>query len=269
MVRVWRITVGMGVVLLLLSLTIGVAGADDQEPLPGFQLPTARGQIYLAERWHAPGQIYRVNGTTEVPIFTRPVQKDLTSFSFGKLPRGVKYTPGAYSLVFCNGTQEKSVWRAMTPTTELMLLTARDGIKEVNLGPGEVLYFSHARGSAADGRIMKVAGGLTTLYTNVTLLNVDGFWAGNFAFDPAGKLYVSSGNKMGAKIYRYPTDGTTPEVVFKEKGAIMGFWFLDDQTFLYTNGTNQVLKGHLGGTNADGVAYESPNKRRFVDVVVR
>lgn len=268
MVRVWRITVGMGVVLLLLSLTMGVAGADDQEPLPGFQLLTARGQIYLAERWHRPGQIYRVSGRTEVPIFTRPVDQDLTSFSFGKLPRGLRYTPGAYSLVFCNSVE--GVWRAMTPTTELLVLPVRDDyVREVNLGPGEVLYFSHARGSAADGRIMKVAGGLTTLYTNVTLLNVDGFWAGHFAFDPSGKLYVSSGNTTRAKIYRYPTDGTTPEVVFREKGPIMGFWFLDDQTFLYTNGTHRVLKGHLGGTNADGVAYQSPNKRRFVDVVVR
>jgi len=259
------------VVVILCAAAMGLAQPATNAqvvPVPGLQLPTQPGVMYLATRNVSPGVVLCVTPGGVMPVFTRPAN-NLTSFAFGRIPKGLQAEAGMMSLVFCNGISQKSIWRAVSPINEALLLTVRDYVREVAFGPRGGLYFSHSTGAAADGRIMGLTGGPPALYTKIELAKIDGFWAGNFAFAPGDRLFVSNGNVEGAKIWKYTPGGVPdPTVVFKDTGSILGFWFLNNENFLYTNGSSKVLKGHIGGSGPDGVAYEN-EKYKFCDVVVR
>lgn len=269
--RVSVALLGMTVVLLACA-ALGVAQPNPNAapvPVPGLQLPKQAGQMYLATRDVNPGVVLHVSAAGEAPVFTRPAS-NLTSLTFGRTPKGVQAEAGVMSLIFCNAISQKSIWRATSPATEAMLTGAREYIREVAFGPGGGLYYSHSSGAAADGQIMVLAGAAPTLYTKIEIAKIGGFWAGNFAFDPDGKLYVSNGNMGGARIWAYPPGGApAPSVVFKTTGSILGFWFTDATNFLYTDGSARVFKGHIGGSGPDGAAYESRAQHRFCDVVIR
>lgn len=256
--------------LIVLSVLCGAgAYADDPVPLPGLKMPETSGKMFLAALNARPGVVLFQDATGEHTVFTRPANH-LTSFDFGRVPRGLLSKPGIMSLVLCNGISQKQIWRAVSPLTEALLTGALHYIREVAFGPDEALYYSHSSGAAANGRIMRLAGGPPLGYTTIEIAKIGGFWAGNFAFDPAGHLYVSNGNVADAKIWRYPLGGADPVVVFKGmKASILGFCFTDATHFLYTDGTRDVLKGHIGGAGPDGVAYTTPLKYEFCDVVIR
>jgi hypothetical protein len=263
-----RIAVVTGLIVVSLLCLAG-AYADDPVPLPGLKMPETSGKMFLAALNSSPGVVLFQDATGEHTVFTRPAQ-NLTSFTFGQVPGGLQAKPGVMSLVFCNGISQKQIWRATSPLAEALLTGALNYIREVAFGPGGALYYSHSSGAGADGRILRLAGGPPMGYTSIEIAKVGGFWAGNFAFDPAGNLYVSNGNVEQAKIWRYPLGGAPPTMVFEgKKGSILGFCFTDATHFLYTDGSIDVLKGHIGGAGPDGVAYTTPLKYKFCDVVIR
>jgi len=86
-------------------------------------------------------------------------------------------------------------------------------IRDLAWGPGTVvgnvsypdLYFSEATGAGGNGKIYRLTNRGAELYYEVRLEDVDGFWAGHFTF--AGDiLYLSSGNRVPASIYRVQGD---------------------------------------------------------------
>ena len=72
------------------------------------------------------------------------------------------------------------------------------------------LRFSEACGAYGDGKIYRIEDdGTVSLFFEVPLEEVGGFWAGDFAFNPFNSLvlYLSSGNKVPAHIYRVSESG--------------------------------------------------------------
>jgi glucose/arabinose dehydrogenase len=70
-----------------------------------------------------------------------------------------------------------------------------------------VLYFSEATGAGADGKIYRIEDDAPVLYRTIALSDVGGSWAGDFAFGEDGTLYLSSGNRVPASIYKVDEGG--------------------------------------------------------------
>jgi hypothetical protein len=106
------------------------------------------------------------------------------------------------------------------------------------------------------------------LYYTVRLAQMGGFWAGNFAFSPAGRLFISSGNHMGAKIWGCPLGPAAPLPMYSDRGPILGFCITDAAatTFIFTNGTPKLQRGVFGGP-PPVVMFVSPKQNNYCDVL--
>jgi hypothetical protein len=133
-------------------------------------------------------------------------------------------------------------------------------VRDLVLDDRDNVYFSEASGAGGDGKIYRVVpiGGANPdraeLICTVPLGDVGGFWAGDFAFGrlPLGgldtdMLYLSSGNKVPASIYRMTRKAGAwgkPEVIFGVETSIQGlvmtgprdaYFVSDNQVFQLTN----------------------------------
>ncbi len=174
----------------------------------------------------------------EVRVYTRGAGP-LASFSFH---------PGAPKLYFASG-EGNTVWRAdyingtwyeefpAYPHSELVRC-----VRFVHDEPGQHpedpseewhLFFSVAWGTGEDGIIYRIAGRSVETYYRVDLDDVDGYWGGWFGFSPGGTLYLSSGNRTPAGLYRVSESGV--ERVYQAAGSIAGFAFLTEDTLLYAD----------------------------------
>jgi hypothetical protein len=262
-------------VVVVSALAALLAGAACAAPavmvspnLPGINLPElAAGTIYLATLNINPGVVLKVDGATETLVYTRPMN-NLTSFTISKLlePELAKKFPVLLTIYYANGLNEKRIYRI----ADNLVYTHKTYVREVAIGPDKALYFSESQGASGDGTIYRLDATLTTatVYYQVHIADIGGTWAGNFAFGKDGKLYVANGNTPGAAIWECPVAGGTPTSVYKDKGAILGFCFTDRQTFLFTNGTPDLMKASIGAAAAE-IAFTSPKKNRYCDVAVR
>jgi sugar lactone lactonase YvrE len=105
------------------------------------------------------------------------------------------------------------------------------------------LYFSEATGAGDDGRIWRIdEDGIATLYYTVQISTIGGYWAGDFDFEPDGRLFVSSGNHIPSQIYAIDMeddavevildnpDGSTRGLTFDEYGLL---FYVDNKTSIY------------------------------------
>lgn len=68
------------------------------------------------------------------------------------------------------------------------------------------LYFSEATGAADDGAVFRLNVDYEAEeFVRVPSEGVDLYWAGNFAFDPDDRLYISFGNRVPVSTYSYST----------------------------------------------------------------
>ena len=139
-------------------------------------------------------------------------------------------------------------------TSEEVIYTHNTYIRDIAFAfdeNGELdLYFSESSGESENGKIYKIEDGKASLYYEVKLADVGGFWAGDFAFDDTNKLYLSSGNHVPASIYK--VDGGEVKEIFKDqKEAISGLAYRDDALY-YANWGTKIYQLDLstGGRTA-------------------
>lgn len=225
---------------------------------------------YLATRNLVPGPVLQITSTgTEGLTYIRPSNNNLTSFAIGPSVEPLVTTAAVAAirptrLYYCNAVNQRSIFRA----GDVPIFTGNNYIREVAFGPGPALYFSEASGAGGDGKIYKLSPTLTpVLFYTVRLAQVGGFWAGHFAFNPEGKLFIANGNTGSAKVWHCPiAAGAAPTSVYASSGPILGFCFVAPDRFLYTDGSPLLRLTTLGATTAS-VQYTSPRQNKYCDVL--
>jgi sugar lactone lactonase YvrE len=131
----------------------------------------------------------------------------------------------------------------------------------VKFTPDGFLVFSEATGAGGDGRIWKInEAGEAELFFTIKLADVDGFWAGDFAFDQDGNLYLSSGNLVLSNLYRVDmASGGTTTVFTHHDESFDGFVFDDQGLVYYSDGSAAVYCLNLR-TGEETTLLESPSQ---------
>lgn len=145
--------------------------------------------------------------------------------------------------------------------------------RDIALDEDERLHFSEATGAAGDGTIYRLDGGVAVPIYTVRLADVGGFWAGDFTFEPSGVLYISTGNRIGGKIYRIddPAAESPPIEVYSLSGeAVTGIAFDRDGGFFFTNwDAERGYIWRLDLTDGSRTRVHSFNGRQIWDVAFR
>jgi WD40 repeat protein len=102
------------------------------------------------------------------------------------------------------------------------------------------LYFSEATGAGGDGTIYRFNSSTAVPFYSVRLADIDGYWAGDFAFDRQGTLWLSSGNRRPANLYKVVNGSVTR--VFTSADSIDGISFTNDGFLLYTGGGHAIYR---------------------------
>lgn len=213
---------------LILSLRLAPTHAQPQR-----QSASAPRQppYYAVDSFQKPGMVYRiVNGKPS--IFFRRRSGSISSIALW-----------GGQLYFCSANDRK-IYQRMGQR-ERVVFEHTSTVRDVAVDPVDPngnLYFSEASGAGGDGRIYKLTPSVNNLGpkdrfsissesrkdpVQVRLSTVDGFWAGDFTFDAQGNLYLSSGNRIPAFIYKVPRhEGGrygSPQMKYRNtRGAIKG-----------------------------------------------
>jgi len=100
----------------------------------------------------------------------------------------------------------------------------------------------------------------------VKLADVGGSWAGNFAFDDKGNLYLSSGNQIPASIYK--VEGGKVREIFKDvEECISGLVYADGALY-YANWGTKIYQLDLS-TKERTVVYSNTKRTWLSDVDFR
>jgi hypothetical protein len=102
------------------------------------------------------------------------------------------------------------------------------------------VFFSESSGAGGDGRILRLRDRRAEPWRTVRLADVEGFWAGDFAFDPDGFLWLSSGNRAPANLYK--VEGDRVLRVFSSPRPIKGFAFIDRDTLVYADWRQRLYR---------------------------
>ncbi|MGY4706663.1 hypothetical protein ACVNPS_02775 [Candidatus Bipolaricaulota sp. J31] len=198
-------------------------------PIPLYPLRTT---IYFAVASERPGSVYSLNlltGSVSV-LYTRPSGR-LYSFIFHpEIPEKLYYVNANENKIFRvlwlgdRWSEEEVVYEHTTYVRDIAFGPEPPGVTP---GPGErrlTLFFSEATG-AGGGKIYYLDGrNRPVLYYEVHMP-----WAGDFAFDENGVLYLSSGNIVPAKLYR--VEGGTVYTLYQRSGPIKGFVVRDGKVY--------------------------------------
>lgn len=127
-------------------------------------------------------------------------------------------------------------------------------------------YFSEASGSGADGVIYRFdpATKRKTRFVTVPLSEVDGAWAGDFAFDSEDRLFVSSGNQLPSSIYEHVNGHYVERYTHAE--CITGLAFSDSGTAYFTNNGDTLYS--LDNFRERRTVYRNPGDIRLSDVAI-
>ena len=188
--------------------------------------------IYYADGGETRGSVYYAASSTAPDniIYTRPSGR-LYSFAFHPgVPEKLYYANANEFNIYLTA-ETGSGWAA-----ESVVFTHTTYVRDVafawdqngNFG----LYFSEATGAGGDGKIYRVDGAAATPIYTVRLADVGGFWAGDFAFDYEGNLYLSSGNRVPASIYKVATGtGAVTRIFDSREGSIAGLVYRDGRLY--------------------------------------
>lgn len=112
-------------------------------------------------------------------------------------------------------------------------------VRDVAVDPSGSLYFTEANGAKGDGRIYKLTPPVDKIgskgfsrqsrqpFYTVHLKTIGGFYAGDFTFDAQGNLFLTTGNRIPAFIYKIPKENGgqygSPRRIYRDsRGAIKG-----------------------------------------------
>jgi hypothetical protein len=128
------------------------------------------------------------------------------------------------------------------------------------------LYFSESSGAGGNGKIYYIdSRGAAVPFFTVNLREVDGFWAGNFAFDESGTLYLSSGNRVPAYLYRVE-GGRVNRIYTSNSESISGF-VVKRNVVYYANWRTEIKALDLS-TMAVSSFRSQPSHKWISDVYV-
>jgi hypothetical protein len=214
--------------------------------------------LYLADGGEAAGSVYHYNGSTESAIFTRPSNR-LYSFLFAPWDTTMLY--------FVNANEYKIYVKDLASASpETVAYTHSTYVRDIEVGKDGAIYFSEATGGGGDGKIWKLTGGgSASPYYTVRLSTVDGYWSGDFTFDPAGMLYLSNGNRVGASIYRVDVAGGTVTKVYSDPNAIGGMMFGTDGLLYYADCAKSIFALDLT-TSSKSLVYQNAARTSLSDV---
>ena len=152
---------------------------------------------YVVDAFERPGVIYQIENRRQNIRFER----DSGSIYSVAVWRGRLYFSSANErrIYDKNGQRENVIHEHRTY------------IRDIAFDREGNLYFSEASGARSNGVIYKLerqepegfSDSALGVYT-VELRDVDRFWAGYFTLDENGNLYLSSGNRIPASIYKIP-----------------------------------------------------------------
>jgi len=216
------------------------------------------GQLYFCDWAESPGSVYRVDGGQPVPIFTSPGWRIYHS-AFSQ--DGTMYVNHGNGFLLY----------AIDPDSgqSIELYRHQTYVRDLGFDPEGRLYISEASGAGGDGVVYRVhLGPHVTVepYYRVRLTEVNGFWAGDFSFDRDGILYLSSGNRIGARIYRVddPAAASAPVQVHHQHGEIIcGIAFDRDNRLHYSGwraGTGHIHRLDLA-THERSLVHSFPDRR--------
>ena len=257
------LTLCMSFVLVIsLLLTSTHAAQPPQQP------------YYFVDAYQFPGTVYRMQ-SRKPSVFFRRQSGGISSIV---LWRGQLY--------FCSAN-DRRIYQRTGKQQERVVFEHRTYIRDIAVDPSGYLYFSMASGAGGDGRIYKLNPPVNKLENDghfsiasdsrkdpiqVHLKTVDGFWAGDFTFDAQGNLYLSTGNRSPAFIYKADKikcgQYDSPQKLFKDtKGAIKGIAIEPNSAdpnnpiFIYYADWEQSI--HIFNINDLGriIAFSFPEKK--------
>ncbi len=265
------LTAAILALLLLASPTFGadVASVKDMpttEMKPGTMTGMERfNPIYYADGGEVAGSVYYA-GTATAPdniIYTRPSGR-LYSFTFHPgVPEKLYYANANEFNIYLTAetgsgwSAETTIFTHTTYVRDIAFAFDQNG----NIG----LYFSEATGAGGDGKIYRVDGAAATPIYTVKLADVGGFWAGDFAFDYEGNLYLSSGNRVPASIYKVATGtGAVTKIFDSTDGSIAGLVSRGGRLY-YADWRQSVYRLDLSSMTST-LYYTNPARQWLSDV---
>ncbi len=205
--------------------------------------------LYVADGWQRSGSVYEAAASLE-PRFINPDGR-VHSIAFRDTD------------IFFVNANRNFIYRTGGCSAEV-IYTHKTFVRDIAFDSTGTLHFSEASGGAGDGKIFTLdveSGDVSTVVT-VSLDDVGGFWAGNFAFDPNDTLYLSSGNRRPAMLMRHDPSGFIQ--VYRSEDPIMGFVFTDSDTLFFADHAQDIRQ--LDNFTTETRAYHAPNATWLTDV---
>ena len=232
------------------------------EPQP-YSLAGDFGSHFYFTDWAEPqGSVYEIRDGEPRAIFTS-ARGHVYHAAFA--PDGTLYV---------SNSNDTTVSRVTSGGMSVVVYRHGTYVRDLAFDPSGRLYFSEASGARADGTIyqLDLATSRATPFFRVQRSAVGGFWAGDFAFDASGKLYVSTGNRIGGHIYRRDESPvpTLVSVYALPDAAVTGIAFNRRGELFYTNwdrDRGNIYRVSLADGRRDRV-YSFPG-RRIWDVAFR
>lgn len=186
-------------------------------------------EIYLTDGRETPGKIFQI--LRDVPGRPGPFVWPKYFRTSGSV-HAVAFA--GYGFAYFLDANKFDIYKT-DGVAEDRIFTHSTYVRDLDFDSRSRMYFSESSGSRDDGIIyhLNPHTGRTTRAFTVPLAQVGGSWAGHFAFDPADKLFVSSGNITPASIYEL--EGGRFRQRFTHDEPITGFAFVDDNTLYFTD----------------------------------
>lgn len=218
-------------------------------------------RMYFCDAKEPTGSVYEIVGGTATPVFT------FSGALAGNQAYHSAFNPSTNKLYVSNAN--KFNLYSVDSTTGLASIeyTHTTYLRDVAFDPSGKFYFSESSGAGGDGKIylLNLTTHVPTLFYTVHLPQVGGFWAGDFTFSPDGHLYLSTGNEIGAHIYRVdnPALASPPVTVYSiATESVTGIAFDRSGQLFYTNwdGTNGYIYQLNLSTSARNLVFSSPGR---------
>jgi Caspase domain len=200
------------------------------------------------------GSIFRLDGTQAAAWHTRTTPGNGGIFSIAVSPSGELYFCDATEarIFKLDGEHESVVYQHATP------------IKHLAFGPSGRLYFSSVMGSQTDATIYELVGPKAVPFYTLKADSIAGGWSGTFAFDRQGMLWLSSGSRRPASLYRVRYQ-QLEKIFSTDQTAIMGFLFLSDGGIAFADNAHSVMHLTLPSLQLSRI-FDSPYEGWLTDV---
>ena len=200
------------------------------------------------------GRIYRLAGAQGSEQYSRLPVGNRGIFSVAQSASGEMY--------FCDATEPR-IFKVEAGREEVIY--KHSGlVKHLAFDPAGRLHFSSVTGSRGDGVIYRLDGTQATALYSIKLTDVGGSWSGTFTFDRQGRLWLSTGARMPASLYRVENDQYV-KVFTTQVSGIMGFVFLADGSIAYADNARSVMRLTLPNLRLTRL-FESPYDGWLTDV---